>query len=707
MKEQTRIKARSRHRGGRRPYDDAPIGLALISSEGRFLQVNPRLCALLGYTRRQLLATTLGAVTDPHDLDLMRANSRRLLAGEVDEIRLEQHFLRADGRPALGRISATVATGGSDHSFACVLEMDEAGERGSQRPPKDAEEIPAILDDFFDAVFATDEIGRIASFNRAARRLFGYQAGEVLGREAKLIIADACQEGFAAYLATWMRPGRETAATSGPREMWGRRKDGSTFPIEFRGSRMFLGGERRFVGIVRDISEQKAQTEALEYQTLHDVLTSLPNRTLLNDRLHQAILAGSRQRKPAAVLVMDVDGFKEVNDTHGHHVGDQLLQQIALRLEGLLRGSDTVARLGGDEFAIVPAIGTGGEDGATTAKKILHALEEPFLIDDRVIRVAASIGIAVYPVDGQDAPSLMRHADAAMYVAKRARCGYAVYAPRQASPIAARLRMADELRHAIANDELVLHFQPKIALRIGKTIGVEALVRWRHPKQGLVPPRQFIPVAEETDLIKPLTRWVLNRALQQSRTWRESGLDIDIAVNLSSRDLQDPELPATARDMLEAWRIDAGQLKVDIPERSILAAPGIETAAHLGAMGIDLAIDDFGAGCSSLAHLSRLPVREIKIDRSFITETLGREDDCALRHLVDQGHAMGLQVVAEGVEDQETLDRLPGLGCDAAQGFHICPPIVAAELVPWLRQSAWGVADRVPPRRAQPGTPGE
>ena len=195
---------------------------------------------------------------------------------------------------------------------------------------------------------------------------------------------------------------------------------------------MLLDGKKLFVGILRDISEQKAQTEALEYQTLHDVLTSLPNRTLLNDRLHQAILAGSRQRKSAAVLVMDVDGFKEVNDTHGHHVGDQLLK-------GLLRGSDTVARLGGDEFAIVPAIGTGGADGATTARKILQVMQQPFLIDERVIRIAASIGIAVYPMDGQDAPTLMRHADAAMYVAKRARCGYAVYAPRQDRPIAERL----------------------------------------------------------------------------------------------------------------------------------------------------------------------------------------------------------------------------------------------------------------------------
>jgi diguanylate cyclase (GGDEF)-like protein/PAS domain S-box-containing protein len=577
--------------------------------------------------------------------------------------------------------------GGSDLSFARVLEG--------------ANEVHSILDDFFDGVVATDDHGRIASFNRGAQRLFGYRADEVLGRDAKMIIAEPYREEFAGYLAGWMRPGRNTAATSEPREMWGRRKDGSTLPIEFRATRMVLGGKMLFVGILRDISEQKAQTEALEYQTLHDVLTSLPNRTLLNDRLHQAILTGNRQRKSAAVLVMDVDGFKEVNDTHGHHVGDQLLQQIALRLEGLLRGSDTVARLGGDEFAIVPAIGMGGEDGATTARKILRGLEQPFLIDGRVIRIAASIGIAVYPLDGQDAPTLMQHADAAMYIAKRARCGFAVYAPRQALPIAAHVGLAGELGHAIAHDDLVLHFQPKIDLRIGKTTGVEALVRWQHAIHGLVPPNQFIPLAEETELIKPLTRWVLNRAMQQSRIWLESGLDIDIAVNLSARNLQDPDLPATAKGILEAWGVDPGKLKVDIPERSIMAAPVIETATHLGAMGIGLAIDDFGTGSSSLAPLSRLPVREIKVDRSFIAAKLGQEGGSTLRQIVDRGHSMGLKVVAEGVEDQGTLDRLVDLGCDSALGFHVCPPIVAADLPSWLRHSAWGVAPRVPPLRVQ------
>jgi diguanylate cyclase (GGDEF)-like protein/PAS domain S-box-containing protein len=693
------MKSRSRRAGSDRVYDDAPIGLALISSEGRFLKVNSKLCALLGYTKQELLRTTLEAVTDPHDQELLESNSRRLLAGEIDEFQLEQHFLRADGRQALGRFSASVTSGVGDRSFSCVLEIDEPGEHVPPRGQGTADELHAVLDEFFDGVIATDENGRIASFNQAAQRLFGYESAEVLGREAKLIIAGPSQEEFARYLAGWARPDLEAPAASGSREMWGRRKDGSTFPIELRATRMFLGGESCLVAILRDISEQKAQTEALEYQTLHDVLTSLPNRTLLNDRLNQAILTGSRQRRTAAVLIMDVDGFKEVNDTHGHHVGDRLLQQVARRLEGLLRSSDTVARLGGDEFAILPGVGMGGEDGVTTAQKVLRVLEQPFTIDDRTLRITASIGIALYPLHGRDASTLMRHADEAMYVAKRARSGFAFYLSRQSGGSPGDRLLAGELGHALMNDQLVLHFQPAIDLRIGKTIGVEALVRWQHPERGLMPPMSFIPAAEETELIKPLTQWVLNRALQQTRTWAESGLDVNVAVNLSARSLLDSSLPAMTAKLLKIWGLPPGKLKADIPESSMMAAPMIETATQLGGMGIGLAVDDFGAGISSLAHLARLPVREIKVDASLIAARPGHADVSTLCPIVDEGHLMGLKTVAKGVEDQETLDRLLDLGCDSAQGFHLCPPIVAADLAPWLRQSAWGLAERVPLRR--------
>jgi len=292
-----------------------------------------------------------------------------------------------------------------------------------------AEHIRAVLDNVADGVIATDESGMIEFFNQAAQRLFGYRLAEVRGHDAKMLMAEPYRGDFVSQLNNYLRPGKRQVSVSGSREVWGQRKDGSTFPMEFRASEMRLGSDRRFVGILHEISEQRAQQEALEYQTLHDPLTGLPNRTLFNDRLHQAVVIGHRERKPLALLIMDMDRFKEINDTLGHHIGDLLLQQVALRLAAILRQSDTVARLGGDEFAVLPGGGTDLDGACRAAKKILQAWEQPFAVDGRNIDVRTSIGIALYPEHGEEADTLIRHADTAMYVAKRTKHGFAVYVP--------------------------------------------------------------------------------------------------------------------------------------------------------------------------------------------------------------------------------------------------------------------------------------
>jgi diguanylate cyclase (GGDEF)-like protein len=368
-----------------------------------------------------------------------------------------------------------------------------------------------------------------------------------------MLMAEPYRRDFVSHLNIYLRPGKHPVSVSGSRELWGQRKDGSTFPMEFRASEMLLNGERRFVGILHDISEQRAQKEALEYQSLHDPLTGLPNRTLFNDRLRQAIVVAHRERKSLILLIMDMDRFKEVNDTLGHQIGDLLLQQVALRLAATLRQSDTVARLGGDEFAVLPASGTDLNGGSRAAQKILQALEHPFVVDGRNIDVGASIGIAHWPEHGEEAETLMRHADVAMYAAKRAKRGYAVYAPQQDEHTAAHLALIGELRQAIGHDDLVLHYQPTVALDSRKPTGVEALVRWRHPKLGLLPPGKFIPAAEETELVQPLARWVLNQGLRQLRSWVDSGLEMELAVNLSAWNLHDPDFPEMTSDLLETW----------------------------------------------------------------------------------------------------------------------------------------------------------
>jgi len=555
-----------------------------------------------------------------------------------------------------------------------------------------SEHVRGVLDNVADGIISTDESGVVEFFNRAAQRLFGYALVEVRGQDAKMLIAEPYRRDFVSHLDNYLRPGKAAASVSGSRELWGQRKDGSIFPMEFRASEMLLGGERRFVGILHDISAQRAQKDALEYQSLHDPLTGLPNRMLFNDRLRQAIVVGHRARGPVVLLIMDMDRFKEVNDTLGHQVGDLLLQQVALRLAATLRQSDTVARLGGDEFAVLPASGTDLNGGTHAAKKILQALEHPFVVDGRNIDVGASIGIAYCPEHGEEADTLMRHADVAMYVAKRTKRRYAIYAPELDEHTAAHLALIGELRHAIGHNELVLHYQPTVALASGRMVGVEALVRWQHPTQGLIPPDQFIPAAEETELVQPLAHWVLNQGLSQLRSWHDTGLDIGLAVNLSSWNLRDPEFPELASELLDRWSVQPNRLNLEITESGIMAPSAIfDAISQLSALGIGLSIDDFGTGYSSLARLKRLPVNEIKIDKSFIIGMMADTMSVSIvRSVIELGHNMGLRVVAEGVENREAWEKLVMLGCDLAQGHYLCPPMPATDLTRWFRESGLG-----------------
>jgi diguanylate cyclase (GGDEF)-like protein len=384
--------------------------------------------------------------------------------------------------------------------------------------------------------------------------------------------------------------------------------------------------------------------------------------------------------------MLDLDRFKEVNDTLGHHYGDMLLPQVGARLCQGLASAATVARLGGDEFAILLP----GADliTATEAARTLQAaLEQRFKVEEHDLDISASSGIAMYPAHGEDATSLLRHADVAMYVAKRSADGFAVYAPDLDQHSPQRLALHGELRDAIANDDLVVHFQPKVALDTGCLVGAEALVRWRRSDGSIVPPDLFIPLAEQTGLIRYLSRWVLNRVLRECSVWRENGLDISVAVNLSMRDLHDRELPSDLEQMLARWNADPARLLLEITESGLMADPSRarETALRLAATGVRLSIDDFGTGYSSLALLRRLPVSELKIDRSFVRDMTTNDDDATIvRSTIGMAHDLGLSVVAEGVETESTLRLLRKLGCDVAQGYHISRPLPASEFTAWV-----------------------
>jgi diguanylate cyclase (GGDEF)-like protein/PAS domain S-box-containing protein len=441
------------------------------------------------------------------------------------------------------------------------------------------------------------------------------------------------------------------------------------------------------LAMVTDITERRRIQKALEYQALHDALTGLPNRLLVAERLGQALESARAAHERVAVLILDLDHFKEVNEAFGLQAGDRLIEQVGPRLRSEIRAEDMVARLGGDEFAVV-LTNTDAAAATVKAQCLLEALERPFEVEGQHLDVAISIGIAIFPDDGEDPNTLLRRADIALFVAKQPRGAFVRYAPEHERQGASRLTLMAELREALQHEgELFLHFQPLVRLRDRSLAGVEALVRWRHPQRGLVPPMEFVPFAEKTRLIKPLTRFVLVSALRQSVAWQRGGHAIPVSVNISMRDLVDPEFPETIATLLRAAQAPPSLLVLEITESLIMTEPerAIDTLTQLRMLGVRLAVDDFGTGYSSLAYLHRLPIHEIKIDKSFVAAMTGEGSQANIvQASVGLGHSLQLESVAEGVEDAPTWELLGTLGCDLAQGYFISRPMLADEVLPWL-----------------------
>jgi diguanylate cyclase (GGDEF)-like protein len=441
----------------------------------------------------------------------------------------------------------------------------------------------------------------------------------------------------------------------------------------------------------RTMQRQAAENERL---ALRDPLTDLPNRVLVRERAQQAIRAARRSGSRVAVMVVDLDRFRVINDALGHEAGDALLTKIGSRLQTALRETDTVARLGADEFAVLlPEVADSGAV-SLTAQRLLKTLEFPFPVGGVSVEVEASIGIATYPEHGEDVDGLIQRADMAMYVAKDAGTGHELYVEERDRYSPDRLALLSELRGAIQRGELILHYQPKADLRSGRVVGMEGLVRWEHPERGLLLSDDFVPLAEPTGLIGPLTRHVIDQALRECRSWRDGGIDLHVAVNLSARNLEDPRLPDLVARSLERWGLEPDALVLEITESAILQEPvkALQVVTELAGMGVRLMIDDFGTGYSSLAYLRRLPVSALKIDKSFVMGMLREENDAVIvRSTIDLGRNLGLEVVAEGVESAELWTRLSALGCDVAQGFHLSMPLPPEDVPRWLE--AW--AERV------------
>lgn len=552
----------------------------------------------------------------------------------------------------------------------------------------------AIVSNSADGIITIDDRGIIESFNPAAERMFGYPASDVIGRNVSALMPEPDRSHHDGYLQRYIQTRHGRIIGMGPREVVGRRKDGSTFSMDLAVSEMHVDG-LRFIGIVRDISERKQAEERLKYFAHFDPLTTLPNRLLFQDRLAQSVINAARHNRVVGVMFLDLDRFKTINDTLGHHVGDAILKAVAERLNRCVREGDTIARLGGDEYAIVLADMAHAEDAASVARRILQEFSQPFQAERHELYTTVSIGITLYPTDDDRVEQLLKNADTAMYRAKEiGRNTYQFYTADMNDKAVERLDLETHLRRAQRCGEFSLYYQPQVELSTGRIVGVEALIRWLHPDRGMIPPAKFIPVAEETGLIVSIGEWVLRTAVAQAKAWRDAGLPATrVSVNVSPRQFHQPEFPATVARLLHEAGLPSHCLEVEVTESLLVEHQPTVVArfAELRELGVHFSIDDFGTGYSSLSYLKRFPIHTLKIDRSFVTNITADTDDAAIASaIVSLAHNLRLRVVAEGVETEAQASFLCTVGCDTGQGYLYSRPLPASDMEALLRRGRIG-----------------
>ncbi|MGA3299324.1 MAG: EAL domain-containing protein [Candidatus Acidiferrales bacterium] len=564
------------------------------------------------------------------------------------------------------------------------------------------ERAQVTLNSIGDAVICTDNFGNVTYLNVVAEKMTGWSLLEAAGRpmpEIFKILDSHRNYSDPANLAV------ELNQKHWPSDCFLIRRDGVEIPIEDCISPIHdrEGKASGAVIVFRDVSEVRAMTRQMSHSAQHDFLTGLPNRMLVSDRLRQAIALAHRRSTKLALLFLDLDGFKHINDSLGHLIGDKLLKSIAARLVHCVRASDTVSRQGGDEFVVLLAEVKQSSDVAITAKKILQAVAEPHSIDQHDLHVTTSIGLSVYPDDGLDAETLIKNADTAMYQAKEnGRQNYQFFKPAMNVRAVERQSIEESLRRALDRRELTVHYQPKIDLNTGEITGAEALVRWNHPEHGPIPPGKFIPVAEDCGLILPIGNWVLHEACRQVRTWADAGLSLaSIAVNISAIEFRHEHFLEGVFTILQDTGLNPRRLELELTETVLMKrAESTESVLkNLRAAGVHLAVDDFGTGYSSLSYLRKFPVDSLKIDQSFIRQITATPDDTAIiAAVIGMGRSLNLRVIAEGVETQAELEFLQAHQCDEAQGYYFSRPLPAQEFARLLRTglSLWS-ADRQNP----------
>lgn len=667
----------------RQVFETTPVILSITRERDfAFVDLNDAFCEATGWTRAEAIGRTdleLGLWPDPGERQAM---VERLLAqGAIHDAEWRLRTRSGEIRNILGSAERMRL---GDESCILVVGQDITERR---RASEAMRKLSSAVEQTADSVMITNRDGVIEYVNPAFALTTGFAPAEAIGRTPHIVKSGRHDEAF--YRELW-----QTILAGGVYRnvMVNRRKDGSLYYEEktITPLKNERGAITHFVSTGKDITERMQVQERLQYLAHHDDLTRLPNRVLFLDRLSQALIRAHFHHRILAVLFLDLDHFKNINDSLGHNVGDQFLEATAVRLTSCVREGDTVARLGGDEFAVLLEDIAQVEDISMVARKVLAAFASPFTVGSRELYLTTSIGVSLYPSDGADGHTLLKHADAAMYRAKElGRNNFQFYSADMSARAFERLTLETHLRHALERREFVLYYQPQVDVTRGRITAVEALIRWQHPEFGLLGPQQFIGLAEDTGLIVPIGEWVTRAACGQARAWREAGFGtIGVAVNLSARQFNEPDFVDRMVRLVADSRVEAGALEFELTEGTVMknAQQTVDRLLALNNLGVRFAIDDFGTGYSSLSYLSRFPIHTLKIDRSFVQNAPRDANDAEIvKTIIAMARSLKLAVIAEGVEDAEQLALLRSQGCEVMQGYHLCRPVPAEEMTRLLQ----------------------
>jgi diguanylate cyclase (GGDEF)-like protein/PAS domain S-box-containing protein len=675
-------------------FDNAAVGIAQVALDGRFLQINESYCQLIGYTQQEVLgqAVTYQQISFPEDLAADAGNVQALQRGEMENHRVEKRYRRKDGSVVWASLAIHLVSDAERKPLYFITAVQDITAR------KAADQRLQLAANVFayarEGIMITTPDGTIVEVNDAFTRITGYGRDEAIGQNPRLLKSNIhTASDYAAMWDTLLRDGHWVGET------WNRHKSGRVFAeLQTISAVKDNKGELQYyLSLFTDITPMLEHRQQLEHIAHYDALTDLPNRVLLADRLQQALTHSQRRRQSVAVLYLDLDGFKEVNDQYGHDRGDQLLVLLAKRLKETLRDGDTLSRIGGDEFVAVLVDVNSPKDCEPVLQRMLDAASGPLLIGGDTLQVSASIGVTLFPKDQSDADLLLRHADQAMYLAKQAgKNRYHWFDVQQDASMQSQRETIAELKAALATGEVELHYQPKVNLRTGQIVGAEGLIRWRHTQRGLLYPADFLPTVQDPEFAALLGEWVIDTALSQVERWRVLGLDVVVSVNVDAQHLQQDDFVERLQGLFSHHPgVRPDRLQLEVLETSAL--DDMATVEQLmnacGEMGVGFALDDFGTGYSSLRYLKHLPAHTLKIDQGFVRDMLEDPNDLAIvEGVIGLARAFGREVIAEGVESAAHGERLLAMGCELVQGYGIARAMPAEQFPPWAAQ--WGVQSR-------------